>query len=114
LPGGLASGSEVEAGGQFVGSVLTLTKIELKSEDGEDSTEVETQGTVTALDAGSITIQPEGDGPALTFAIPDGFALPGGVQVGSLVSAKGQLVSSVLTLTKLELDDSGDGGGGDG
>ena len=114
LPGGLASGSEVEARGAVVDGVLTLTRIELKSEDGGDSTEVETQGTVTALDSGSITIQPEGDGPALSFAIPDGFSLPGGLQVGSLVSAKGETVSSVLTLTKLELDDSGDGGGDGG
>jgi hypothetical protein len=86
----------------------------LKSADDGDSNEVEMQGTVTALDSGSITIQPEGDGPALSFAIPDGFSLPGGVQVGSLVSAKGETVSSVLTLTKLELDDSGDGGGDGG
>jgi len=114
LPGGLASGSEVEARGSVVDGVLTLTKIELQGQDGGDSTEVETQGTVTALDAGSITIQPEGDGPALAFAIPDGFSLPGGLQVGSLVSAKGETVNAVLTLTKLELDDSGDGGGGGG
>ena len=114
LPSGLAAGSEVEARGSVVDSVLTLAKIELKGQDGGDSNEVETQGAVTALDTGSITIQPEGDGPALTFAIPDGFALPDGLQVGSLVSAKGETVNAVLTLKKLELDDSGDGGGDGG
>ncbi|HUZ15323.1 MAG TPA: hypothetical protein VMU72_03990 [Gaiellaceae bacterium] len=114
LPGGLASGSEVEARGSVVDGVLTLSKIELQGQGSGDSTEVEMQGTVSALDAGSITIQPEGDGPALTFAIPDGFSLPSGLQVGALVSAKGETVNTVLTLTKLELDGSGDGGGGGG
>lgn len=114
LPDGLGAGSEVEARGDVVSGVLTLTRIELQSGEDGDASEVETQGTVTALDSGSITIQPEGDGPALTFAIPNGFSLPAGLQVGSLVSAKGDTVSSVLTLTKLELDDSGDGGGDGG
>jgi hypothetical protein len=116
LPDGLAAGSRVEARGEVVSSVLTLTKLKLKSDgSGDDADEVETEGTVTALDSGSITIQPARDGTPLTFTIPDGFTLPDGLKVGSLVEAKGTTVNSVLTLSKIKLEDEGDGdGGGDG
>lgn len=110
LPAGLGAGSRVEARGAIVSTVLTLRRLQLKT-DGEDSGEVETEGTVTALDSGLITIQPAEDGTPLTFAIPDGFSLPDGLQVGSVVEAKGDMVSSVLTLTKLELQDGGEDGG---
>src|SRR5579871_4815398 len=108
LPAGLAAGSPVDARGDVVNTVLRLTRLELRN-DGGDSGE-----TVTALDATSVTIQPDEGGTALTFAIPNGFTLPGGLQVGSLVSAKGDLVSSVLTVTKLELQDGGGDGGNGG
>jgi hypothetical protein len=109
LPAGLAAGSRVEARGAVVSTVLTLTRLKLQTDDG-DSGEIETEGTVTALDSGSITIQPAESGTPLVFAIPDGFTLPDSLEVGSVVNAKGEMVSSVLTLTKLELeDDGGDG-----
>ncbi len=109
LPAGLGAGSKVEARGDVESSVLTLTKLELSSSGGGDSGEVETEGTVTALDSGSITIQPAESGTPLTFAIPNGFTLPNGLQVGSLVDAKGENVDNVLTLTKLELQESDNG-----
>ena len=110
LPDALGAGSKVEVRGEVVNDVLTLTGLELQT--GEDeSGDVETEGTVTALDAGSITIQPAGDGTPLTFAIPNGFTLPDGLQVGSVVDAEGTDANSVLTLTKLELHDGGDDGG---
>ena len=109
LPAGLTAGSKVEARGTVVDSVLTLTKLKLQSDSGDDgSQEIETEGTVTAHEPGSITIKPAGDGAPLTFTTPDGFTMPDGIQLGSMVSAKGELVSSVLTLTEIELKDSGD------
>jgi hypothetical protein len=113
LPAGLAAGSKVDARGDVVNNVLTLSTLKLATGEG-DGGGVETEGTVTALDSGSITIQPAEDGTPLTFAIPDGFTLPDGLQVGSLVDAKGDYVSSVLTLTELALQDGGGDGGGDG
>jgi hypothetical protein len=112
LPSGLAVGSVVEARGEMVDNVLTLTRIESKSEDGEQ--EVEAEGTVTALDtgAGSITIESNDGGSAgtFTFAIRAGFTLPNGLAVGSSIEARGEVVSGVLTLTRIELeDDGGDG-----
>ncbi len=118
LPSTLGVGSVVEARGELVGNVLTLTRIELKNEDGDQ--EIEAEGTVTALDSGSITVQTSGhdgggdeDGgggssSTLTFTIPDGFGLPAGLAVGSSVKARGDVVDGVLTLTRIELDDEGD------
>jgi hypothetical protein len=123
LPDGLAVGTVVEARGEMVDNVLTLTEIELKSENGDS--EIEAEGTVTALDtvAGSITIQTSGGGDdsgddegdpgspsTFTFAIPTGFTLPDGVAVGSAVKARGDMVDGVLTLTRLRLDDDGSDG----
>ncbi len=114
LPSGLAVGSVVEARGEMVDNVLTLTRIELQNDEGDQ--EVEAEGTATALDtaAGSITIQTNGDGgggsTTFTFAIPTGFTLPDGVAVGSSVEARGDVVNGVLTLTRIKLeDDGGDG-----
>jgi hypothetical protein len=117
LPSGIAVGSVVEARGEMVDDVLTLTRIELNNEDEQ---EVEAEGTVTALDtaAGSITIQANGEdgdnssddgggGTSFTFAIPTGFTLPNGLAVGSSVEARGNVVGGVLTLTRITLEDEG-------
>ncbi len=110
LPAGLTTGSAVEAKGELVNDVLTLTRLELKGDDGDQS-EMKAEGTVTALDSSSISVQSDEDGGnTITFAIPDGFTMPDGVQVGSNVEAKGAMVNGVLTLTTIELKD----GGGDG
>jgi hypothetical protein len=112
VPSGLAVGSVVDARGDMENGNLTLTGVELKTENG-DQAELEAEGTVTALDTGSITIQTsdgEGDGGSLiTFVIPDGFSLPNGLAVGSTVGAKGTVVSGTDTLTEIELQtDAGD------
>lgn len=110
LPTGLAVGSVVEARGELVDSVLTLARIELKNENGGQ--EVETEGTVTALDtvASSITIQASDGGTSFAFTIPTGFTLPEGLVVGSSVEARGDMVAGVLTLTRIELQDNGGDG----
>jgi hypothetical protein len=104
LPSGLALGSVVEARGAIENGALTLTRIELKTENG-DQAELEAEGTVTALDSSSITIQTsDGDnGSLVTFAIPDGFTLPDGLAVGSNVDAKGAMAGGVATLTEIEI-----------
>lgn len=109
LPSGLAAGSQVDAKGDVVNGVMTLSELELQN-DGGDQSQVETEGTVTALDSSSITIQPGDNGTPLTFAIPSGFTLPDGLQVGSVVDAKGDTVGGVLTLTSLDLQQQDNGG----
>jgi hypothetical protein len=124
LPDGITVGSVVEARGEMVDEVLTLTRIELKNNDDGEHV-VEAEGTVTALDttAGSITVQTGsgggdssaddgGDGGSTTFtlAIPSGFTLPDGLAVGSSVEVRGALVDNVLILTRIELQDEGGDG----
>lgn len=114
-------GSEVEIVASVSGTTLTLVEIKLDgdgAETGDDGgshvggdSVVEVEGFVTSLDTGSITIQPGDDASPITFAIPDGFTLPVALQVGSAVDAEGADISSVLTLTKLELHDGGDDSG---
>ena len=126
LPPIVHVGSEVEIVASIAGSTLTLTAIKLDddnaqgNEDGgssvDDQGRVEVEGSVTTVDttAGTITIQPGDNATPVTFAIPDGFILPAGLAGGSLVEARGELADGVLTLTKLELQDQGDDGGGGG
>jgi hypothetical protein len=125
LPPIVHVGSKVEIVATMAGSTLTLATIKLEDdnaqgEDGgssvDDQGRVEVEGSVTNIDTGTgaITIQPGDNATPVTFAIPDGFTLPAGLADGSVVEARGELVGSVLTLTKLELQDQGDDGGGDG
>jgi hypothetical protein len=122
LPPIVHVGSEVEIVATITGSTLTLTTVKLddddaKSGEGEgssvdDQSRVEAEGSVTTTDTSSITIQPGNKATPITFAIPAGFALPEGLAEGSIVDARGELVDGVLTLTRIELQDQGDDGGG--
>ena len=122
LPPIVHVGSEVEIVATIAGSTLTLTTIKLDDdnaqgdEDGgssvDDQGRVEAEGSVTTFDTGSITIQSGDNASSVTFAIPAGFTLPAGLADGSAVEARGELVNGVLTLTRIELRDQGDDGGG--
>jgi hypothetical protein len=124
LPPIVHVGSEVEIVATISGSTLTLATIKLDDENeqgddnggfnSDDQGRVEAEGSVTSIDAGSITIQPGDNASPVTFAIPAGFTLPAGLADGSVVEARGELVNGVLTLKRLELQDQGDGGGDDG
>lgn len=124
LPPIVQVGSKVEVIASITGSTLTLTAIKLDdensqgNEDGgssvDDQGRVEAEGAVATFDSHTLTIQPGDNATPVTFAIPDGFALPAGLADGSIVEARGELVNGVLTLTRLELQDQGDGGSGDG
>ena len=114
LPPIVQVGSEVEVVASISGSTLTLTTIKLDDESSQenggsnvdDQGQVEAEGFVTALDSGSITIQPGDNASPVTFAIPTGFTVPSGLIVGSVVEARGDMESSVLTLTRIELKDT--------
>lgn len=119
LPPLVQVGSEVEVVASISGSTLTLTTIKLDGDsagnDGgsnvDDQGRVEAEGFVTAMGAGSITIQPGDNASPATFAIPTGFNLPSGLTTGSMVEARGDMVGGVLTLARIELqnDNSGQG-----
>lgn len=124
LPPIVQVGSKVEVIASITGSTLTLTAIKLDDENSQgnenggssvdDQGRVEAEGAVATFDSHTITIQPGDNATPVTFAIPDGFTLPAGLADGSVVEARGELVNGVLTLTRLELQDQGDGGSGDG
>lgn len=113
---GVQVGDRVHAKGalQPDGSII-LVRLELQgsAEGAQHSGRVEAEGPVTALGAGTITIQPE-EGAPVVFTVPAGFDLSG-VAVGDTVEAKGTSnADGSVTLTALELK-GGDGasGGGD-
>jgi hypothetical protein len=127
LPPIVHVGSEVEIVATMAGSTLTLATIKLDGDNAQgnedegsnvdDQGRMEVEGSVTAVDAGAgtLTIQPGDNATPITFAIPDEFTLPAGLADGSVVEARGELVGGVITLTRIELQDGGDdGGGGDG
>jgi hypothetical protein len=127
LPSSLSVGDRVEAIVQFDGTTYTLVTLTVEDQGqgngggvGEEQGRVEAEGTVTALTDTSITVQPSDDdgeqgSSPVTFAIPAGFDLHG-VKKNDRVEAKGTMVNGVLTLSKLELKDEGQGddNGGNG
>lgn len=127
LPALVQVGREVEIVAAISGTTLSLVEIKLDGDNGDNGgssvdgdSKVEVEGSVTALDSSSLTIQPGDNASPVTFAIPSGFTLPDGLTTGSEVDARGAIVNGVLTLGRVELKDdqgegggSGDGGGGD-
>jgi hypothetical protein len=111
LPPIVHMGSEVEIVASISGSTLTLTSIKLDDESSDDSGGscvdgdggVTVHGSVTDIEANSITIQPGDNASPVVFALPDGFTLPDGIVVGSLVEARGETQHDVLTLSLIEL-----------
>ena len=116
VPGGmtlppLTPGQEVELLVQ-AGAGNTFTLVSIKGEnENENENEVEAKGTVTNSTTSQITIN--AGGATLTFAAPSGQTLPL-IPTGTFVEARGVTINGVLTLTRLKIEDGGDGGGGDG
>ena len=111
----LAPGQEVELLVQAgAGNTFTLVSIKAENEnenENQDENEVEAKGTVTNSTTSQITIN--AGGATLTFAAPTGQTLPV-IPTGTFVEARGVTINGVLTLTRLKIEDGGDGGGGDG
>lgn len=122
LPPIVHVGSKVEIVASITGSTLTLTAIKLDDDhEGDqggssvdDQGRVEAEGTVTTFDSHTVTVQPGDNATPVTFAVPDNFTLPADLADGSVVEARGELVDGILTLTRLELQDRGGDGSGDG
>lgn len=122
LPPVVTVGARVEVVASVSGTTLTLTALKVEDDHPDstqathgvevsDSGQAKVEGIVSAVDAGSITIQP-GDGAApVVFAIPAGFDLPT-VAAGNEVEARGSAVAGVLTLSKLEVDGESESGSG--
>ncbi len=112
LPASIVTGDRVEVLAQFADGAFTLVTIQddhaaARSGSGASSEdergEVEAEGIVSAVSAGSLTVQTE-HGSAVTLVVPAGFDVSS-VKVGDRVHAKGELQgdgSIVLRRLKLQ------------
>jgi hypothetical protein len=106
----LTPGQEVELTVQTgANNTFTLVSISANDNEDQDGNEVEAKGTVTNSTASQITIDTE-DGAMLTFAAPAGVTLPV-LAGGTSVEARGVTINGVLTLTRLKVEDDGEGDG---
>jgi hypothetical protein len=111
--GGAQVGDLADAKGtQAADGTITLTELEVQAAETSppaQGTEVEAEGSITALSSTSVTIQQQEGGASVTFAVPPGFDL-GGAQVGDSADAKGlQAADGTITLTELEVQGGGSG-----
>jgi hypothetical protein len=103
----LTPGEEIELTVQ-TGAGNTFTLVSINAGENEDEDRVEAKGTVTDSTQSQITI--DAGGALVTFAAPAGVTLPVLAQ-GTFVEARGVTIDGVLTLTRLRVEDDGDGGG---
>ncbi len=101
----IAAGDQVHARGTIVSNVLTLTSVAIQQPEGEQAN-TELTGTVSAMDATSLSVTPSNGGAPVTYAIPTGITLSGAIVVGGEVHVRGTLVNNVLTLTSAQVPDS--------
>ncbi len=95
----VVAGGAVDATGDLVNGVLTLSKAEVP-----DSARVSVSGTVTTLNTTTLIVQSSDSGVSTTFSVPANFAF-GTIAVNTKVDAKGTLVGSVPVLTSITLND---------
>lgn len=108
----LTPGQEIELTVQ-TGAGNTFTLVSVDEEVADPVEEVEAKGAVVTSSPTQITI--DAGGAMLTFTAPNGVTLPV-LTAGRFVEVRGVTVNGVLTLTRLRVEDDGDGGdgGGDG
>ncbi|HEU5215014.1 MAG TPA: hypothetical protein VFU30_05695, partial [Gaiellaceae bacterium] len=101
----LTPGEEIELTVQ-AGADNTFTLVSIGDEAANPADEVEAQGAVVTSSPTQITI--DAGGAMLTFTAPTGVTLPV-LAAGTFVEARGVTVNGVLTLTRLRVEDGGDG-----
>jgi hypothetical protein len=104
----LTPGQEVELTMQ-TGAGNTFTLVSIDEEADNVVEEVEAKGAVVSSTTTQITI--DAGGAMLTFAAPSGVTLPI-LATGTQVEVRGVSINGVLTVQRLQAEDSGDGGGG--
>ena len=99
-------GERVHARADLVNGVLTLTSLDVQGQkDGSTTEATEIDGTVTAVSATSLTIQPGDEAAPVVVAVPTtvGVSL---IQIGDEINATAALVNGTLTLTNFEVHTS--------
>ena len=102
----IVAGDRVHASGEIIGGVLTLSDFHVQGpEDANGTMTTEVDGTVSALSATSLTIQPGDNASPLTLAVPTSLNIAA-IQLGDEIHATATLVSGVLTITNFEVQSS--------
>lgn len=103
---GITVGARVHARGAIVAGVLTLSDFQLQGpEDANAQQTTQFDGTVSAVSATSMTIQPGDHAAAVTLVVPSTLN-DTAVQVGNEIHATATLVGGVLTLSNFEVQSS--------
>jgi hypothetical protein len=98
----ITTGARVHARGALVGGVLTLSSVRVQGhEDSGDAGVTQVDGTVSAVSATSLTVQPSDASTPVVVAVPTSVNVST-LQVGSEIHATATLVNGVLTLTNFE------------
>ncbi|HVB51691.1 MAG TPA: hypothetical protein VND89_08165 [Acidimicrobiales bacterium] len=104
-------GERVHARGELVAGVLTLTSLKVQGQEGGSTTEAtQIDGSVTAVSATSLTIQPSDQAAPVVVAVPPTIDVSS-IQVGDRINATAVLANGALTLTNFEVHTS-DGSAG--
>ncbi len=106
----LVVGDEVEVTGEIQGSTITATRVKLRSEHGETTL----RGFILGLGGDGFQLDVEGsvfDVVVTQDTELDGFSDLSELSVGQEVEARGTLLGTVLTATRVKLL-GGEGGGG--
>ena len=99
----IAVGARVHARGAILNSVLTLASFRVQGhEDQSTSPSMEIDGSVTAVSATSLTIQPSDAAAAVTVVVPSTIDVSS-IQIGDEIQGTATLVAGVLTLANFEL-----------
>jgi hypothetical protein len=99
-------GERVHVRGELVAGVLTLTSLHVQGqEDGSTTEAIEIDGTVTAVSATSLTIQPSDEAAPVVVAVPTTVGVSS-IQIGDEINATAALVNGTLTLTNFEVHTS--------
>ncbi|HKI91852.1 MAG TPA: DUF5666 domain-containing protein, partial [Gaiellaceae bacterium] len=110
---GVQVGARVDAKGTLAADgTITLARLEVQNahEGNGANADVKVEGTVSALDAGSLTITSAEGGSPVRFTIPSGFDVSG-IAVGDTVDAKGVAnADGSVTLAQLDAKGAGDQG----
>ncbi len=102
-------GDHVEVRGEIQGSTIIATRVKLRSDDEETTL----RGFILAL--GTDSFQLDVDGSTFDIVVTagtefDGFGELSELTIGQEVEARGTLVGTVLTATRVKLRDGGSGG----
>jgi hypothetical protein len=121
IPSTIAVGDRIEILVDYANQTFTLVTIKddslASNDEGQgisegDNQNLQVEGQVIAVSATSLTVQPGDQAAAVTFSVPSTVDVST-VIVGDQVDAEGLIVTDVLTLTSIDVQQGDNQGSGD-